>query len=50
MGFKWIKWMFFLWRGGGEWFVAWFCGGWGVCGGGIIKKQFPRGWETAFAI
>ena len=41
MDFKWIKWMFF--------FVVWvwvfFRGG-----GGVKKKQFPRGWETAFAI
>ena len=22
----------------------------GGCGVGVIKKQFPRGWETAFAI
>lgn len=47
MGFKWIKWMFFLvW----VWVLDWLCGGWGVCGRGIKKKQFPRGWETAFAI
>ena len=41
MGFKWIKWMFFCCMG--VVFFLW-------RGGGIIKKQFPRGWETAFAI
>ena len=48
MVFKWIKWMFFLWRGVGGWFVDLLCGGWWLWG--VIKKQFPRGWETAFAI
>ena len=27
-----------------------FVEGGGLWGGEIIKKQFPRGWETAFAI
>ena len=41
MGFKWIKWMFFF----VVWVLCFF-----VASGGVIKKQFPRGWETAFAI
>lgn len=40
MDFKWIKWMFFV-----VWVLCFF-----VEGGGVKKKQFPRGWETAFAI
>ena len=46
MGFKW---MFFCSMGVFLWY------GWGcffsVAGrGGVKKKQFPRGWKTAFAI
>lgn len=45
MGFKWIKWMFFVvW----VWVLDLLCGGWWLWG--KKKKQFPRGWETAFAI
>ena len=32
MVFKWIKWMFFLWRGVGGWFVDLLCGGWWLWG------------------